>query len=57
MYAVEGGTAAMTYLFNTLRENRLVVHGDTIAMGMPIFTPYMEIPELDDYKLKKIYSA
>ena len=55
MYAVEGGTAAMTYLFNTLRENKLVSHGDSIAMGMPIFTPYMEIPDLDDYQLKKVY--
>ncbi|MBB5189621.1 aspartate 4-decarboxylase [Silvimonas terrae] len=51
MYAVEGGTAAMTYLFNSLRENGLLNPGDTIALGMPIFTPYIEIPELNDYKL------
>ncbi|GGP24877.1 bifunctional aspartate transaminase/aspartate 4-decarboxylase [Silvimonas amylolytica] len=54
MYAVEGGTAAMTYLFNSLRENNLLNSGDTIALGMPIFTPYIEIPELNDYKLKVV---
>ncbi|MBS80959.1 bifunctional aspartate transaminase/aspartate 4-decarboxylase [Variovorax sp.] len=51
MYAVEGGTAAMTYLFNSLRENGLLEPGDTIALGMPIFTPYIEIPHLNDYQL------
>ncbi|MDM0069525.1 bifunctional aspartate transaminase/aspartate 4-decarboxylase [Variovorax sp. J31P207] len=51
MYAVEGGTAAMTYLFNSLRENHLIAPGDTIALGMPIFTPYIEIPHLNDYRL------
>ena len=51
MYAVEGGTAAMTYLFNSLRENHLIAPGDTIALGMPIFTPYIEIPHLNDYQL------
>ena len=51
MFAVEGGTAAMTYLFNSLRENHLIQAGDTIALGMPIFTPYIEIPELNDYQL------
>ncbi|MGJ7510824.1 bifunctional aspartate transaminase/aspartate 4-decarboxylase [Variovorax sp. GT1P44] len=51
MYAVEGGTAAMTYLFNSMRENHLISPGDTIALGMPIFTPYIEIPHLNDYRL------
>jgi aspartate 4-decarboxylase len=51
IFAVEGGTAAMTYIFNTMRENRLIKPGDTIALGMPIFTPYIEIPTLNDYQL------
>ncbi|KXU90868.1 aspartate 4-decarboxylase [Paraburkholderia monticola] len=55
IYAVEGGTAAMTYIFNTMRENHLINAGDTIALGMPIFTPYIEIPELNDYKLKVVH--
>lgn len=36
----------MTYLFNTLRTNGLVTAGDKVAMGAPIFTPYIEIPQL-----------
>ncbi|QGZ60739.1 bifunctional aspartate transaminase/aspartate 4-decarboxylase [Paraburkholderia acidisoli] len=55
VFAVEGGTAAMTYIFNTMRENFLIEAGDTIALGMPIFTPYIEIPELNDYQLKVVH--
>ena len=55
MYAVEGGTAAMTYLFNTMKENHLLKAGDSIAIGMPIFTPYIEIPELNDYQLHEVF--
>lgn len=54
VFAVEGGTAAMTYIFNTMRENFLIAPGDTIALGTPIFTPYIEIPRLNDYKLKVV---
>ncbi|MDM0046957.1 bifunctional aspartate transaminase/aspartate 4-decarboxylase [Variovorax dokdonensis] len=54
MYAVEGGTAAMTYLFNSLKENHLIKKGDAIALGMPIFTPYIEIPHLNDYQLVEV---
>lgn len=55
VFAVEGGTAAMTYIFNTMRENRLIAPGDTIALGMPIFTPYIEIPKLNDYQLNVVH--
>lgn len=54
LFAVEGGTAAMTYIFNTMRENFLIKPGDTIALGRPIFTPYIEIPRLNDYKLEVV---
>lgn len=54
MFAVEGGTAAMTYIFNTFKENYILEKGDSIALGMPIFTPYIEIPELNDYNLVEI---
>lgn len=54
MFAVEGGTAAISYLFTTLKENRLLCPGDAIGIGMPIFTPYIEIPELADYSLREI---
>ncbi|PWK34105.1 bifunctional aspartate transaminase/aspartate 4-decarboxylase [Cupriavidus plantarum] len=54
LYAVEGGTAAMTYLFSSMRTNHLLNPGDTIALGKPIFTPYIEIPELAEYQLHEI---
>lgn len=54
VFAVEGGTAAMTYIFNTMRENHLIKPGDTIALGTPIFTPYIEIPRLNDYRLNVV---
>ncbi|RZI56882.1 MAG: bifunctional aspartate transaminase/aspartate 4-decarboxylase, partial [Zymomonas sp.] len=51
IYAVEGGTAAMCYIFKSLKSNRLVNPGDTIALGVPIFTPYLEMPHLEDFAL------
>ncbi|UQZ87698.1 aspartate 4-decarboxylase [Deltaproteobacteria bacterium Smac51] len=54
LFAVEGGTAAITYLFTTLKENGLIKQGDSIALGLPIFTPYIEIPKLSDYQLVQV---
>ncbi len=54
LYAVEGGTAAMCYLFKTLKANRLLKPGDTIALGTPIFTPYIEMTHLEDYALNVV---
>jgi aspartate 4-decarboxylase len=54
LYAVEGGTAAMCYIFKSLKANRLLLPGDTIALGTPIFTPYLEITHLEDYDLKYV---
>ncbi|WP_353471790.1 bifunctional aspartate transaminase/aspartate 4-decarboxylase [Salipiger sp. H15] len=51
LYPVEGGTAAMCYMFKALKNLRLLNAGDTIALGTPIFTPYPEMPELEDYGL------
>jgi len=51
LFVTEGGTAAMTYVFNSLKENGLIHPGDKIALGTPIFTPYLEIPVLNDYQL------
>jgi len=55
LYAVEGGTAAMCYIFKSLMANRILKKGDTIALGTPIFTPYMEIAELEDYAFKAVH--
>jgi aspartate 4-decarboxylase len=54
LFAVEGGTAAMAYIFNSLKENKIIKKGDKIALAAPIFTPYIEIPELNTYQLEKI---
>lgn len=52
LFATEGGTAAMCYLFNSLKANKLIKHGDHVAIMTPIFTPYIEIPNLDEFGFK-----
>ncbi len=54
LYAVEGGTAAMCYIFKSLKANRLLFPGNSIALGTPIFTPYLEMTHLEDYDLKMV---
>jgi aspartate 4-decarboxylase len=54
LFAVEGGTAAMCYVFKSLMRNKILHQGDTIALGTPIFTPYLEIPHLNDYAFKVV---
>ena len=54
LFAVEGGTAAMCYIFNTLKANRLLKKGDKIAIGVPIFTPYIEMAHLEDFDLEVV---
>jgi len=54
LFAVEGGTAAMCYIFNSLMYNHLLRRGDTVALGVPTFTPYIEIPHLDRYRFKVV---
>ncbi|MBU0548121.1 MAG: bifunctional aspartate transaminase/aspartate 4-decarboxylase [Candidatus Omnitrophica bacterium] len=54
LFATEGGTAAMDYIFTSLMENKLLHKGDKIAIGTPIFTPYIEIPRLNDYKFIEV---
>ena len=55
LFATEGGTAAMCYLFYSLKCNFLVNPGDRIALMTPIFTPYLNIPILNDYDLDVTY--
>lgn len=52
LFAVEGATAAMCYIFDTLLENYLLSRKDQIAIMVPIFPPYVEIPELARYDFK-----
>jgi aspartate 4-decarboxylase len=55
LFATEGGTAAMCYIFDTAIVNKILAPGDTIALMTPIFTPYLEIPELDKYNFKVVH--
>lgn len=54
LYAVEGATAAMCYIFDSLIANELLLNGDKIALMTPIFTPYLEIPLLPRYSLEVV---
>lgn len=49
LFATEGSTAGMCYVFNTLQANFLMQRGDKIALFTPCFTPYLEIPRLDEF--------
>ncbi|MCX0400981.1 aspartate 4-decarboxylase [Clostridium perfringens] len=55
LFAVEGATAAMCYIFDSLIANELLQRKDKIAIMAPIFTPYLEIPQLPRYDLESIY--
>ena len=52
LFATEGGTAAMCYIFDSLEQNFLLHKGDKVALMTPVFTPYIEIPELERYKFE-----
>jgi len=54
LFAVEGGTAAMCYIFDSLMQNKLLHRGDSIALAVPTFTPYIEIPHMDRYQFKVV---
>ncbi|MCD0448519.1 bifunctional aspartate transaminase/aspartate 4-decarboxylase [Actinocorallia sp. API 0066] len=49
LFATEGGTAAMCYVFRSAVVNRILHPGDRIALMVPIFTPYLEIPRLTEF--------
>ncbi|MCK5684837.1 bifunctional aspartate transaminase/aspartate 4-decarboxylase, partial [bacterium] len=55
IFATEGATAAMIYIFKCLNENFILLPGEKIAIVTPIFSPYLEIPVLRDYELVPIY--
>ena len=50
----EGAAAAVLYILNSLKYNGLLLPGDTIGMLTPISSPYLEIPSLENYKLKQV---
>lgn len=52
IFATEGSTAGMCYVFDSLKANYLLKPGDKIALLTPCFTPYLEIPELSEFGLE-----
>lgn len=54
LFATEGATAAIIYSFNSLQINGILQPGDKIGILTPIFSPYLEIPELNRFKLVNI---
>ena len=54
LFPTEGGTAAITYIFHSLKENKLIHAGDKIALNTPIFTPYIQIPELKEFDIHEV---
>lgn len=52
LFATEGATAGICYLLRSLRANRILVPGDAIALGCPVFTPYIELTGLAEYGLR-----
>jgi aspartate 4-decarboxylase len=54
VFAVEGGTAAMCYIFDSLMVNGLLKLGDRIALAVPTFTPYLEIAHLEKYAFETV---
>jgi aspartate 4-decarboxylase len=51
-FATEGAAAGILYVFNTLKENYILLPKDKIALITPIFSPYLEMPRLSDYDLE-----
>jgi aspartate 4-decarboxylase len=49
LFAVEGVSAGVAYVFKTLVESRLLARGDRIAVAVPMFTPYLDMPSLSEY--------
>jgi len=54
IFAVEGGTAAMCYIFDSLVVNQLLHRGDKVALAVPTFTPYIEICHLDRFNFEVV---
>lgn len=51
VFAVDGETSALSHIFNTLKENRLINKNDKIAIGIPAFTPYFDMPLFHNHQL------
>lgn len=53
-FAIEGATAGICYIFDSLIANNILSKGDKIALMTPIFTPYLEVPHLPRYNFEVV---
>ncbi|MBF0549131.1 MAG: bifunctional aspartate transaminase/aspartate 4-decarboxylase [Deltaproteobacteria bacterium] len=54
LFATEGSAAAFTYLFNSMKANKLIRPGDQIALVTPIYAPYLDLPVMNEFDLAVI---
>ena len=54
IFPTEGGSAAICYIFDSLNHSKLLKAGDKIAIATPIFTPYLQIPDVNNYGLVSV---
>ncbi|MCX3068210.1 bifunctional aspartate transaminase/aspartate 4-decarboxylase [Cetobacterium somerae] len=54
LFATEGASAAMCYIFKSLKLNGILKKGDKIAINTPIFSPYFQIPHLHEYEIVEV---
>lgn len=57
LFAVEGASAGIAYVFQSLLHSRFLVPGDVVAVGVPTFPPYLEVPRLPEYDLELVRVA
>ncbi len=55
LFATEGSTAAICYVFDSLMNSGLLRKGDTIALGVPAFGPYLEMPAMERYQFNVVH--
>jgi len=54
LFATEGATASMIYVFQSLKVNGILNPNDKVGIFTPIFSPYLELPELATFNLERV---
>ncbi|TWT65363.1 bifunctional aspartate transaminase/aspartate 4-decarboxylase [Allorhodopirellula solitaria] len=55
LFATEGATASMIYVFGALKTLHILQPGDKVAIFTPIFSPYLELPRLAEFGLEEVH--
>lgn len=54
IFTTEGASAAIIYTLNTLKYNNILIPNDKVGIITPIYSPYLELPELWNYDLEHV---